>query len=105
MARGMERDDLPIAARDEQRVGWIDRKAVPDHLLREYRVGHAFERPDLAAQRRQDLQLSHRASSLFDYHQDSSCTPNAPLVYSIRVRANGPSSNRGPAKPARTGRT
>ena len=39
MARGMERDDLPIAARDEQRVGWIDRKAVPDHLLREYRVG------------------------------------------------------------------
>ena len=48
----VQRDDFAVARRDEHGVGGIDRQAVADHLLREDRIGHAFERPDYTGERR-----------------------------------------------------
>ena len=46
VAGGVQRHHFAIARRDEQSVGRIDRKPVADHLLREDRIGNAFQRPD-----------------------------------------------------------
>ena len=48
MAGGGKRHDFAVTAGHEQRVSGIDRKAVPNHLLCEDRIGDALQRPDLS---------------------------------------------------------
>ena len=52
-----QRNDFAVAAGEEHGIGRIDRHAVPDQLLCEDWIGYALERPGLARQRRQNLEL------------------------------------------------
>jgi hypothetical protein len=47
----VQRDDLGIARRAQDRIRRVNRKSVADHLLREDRIGDAFQRPSLARYR------------------------------------------------------
>ena len=48
----VQRQHLTIAWRDEHSVGWIDRRAIANHLLREDRIGNPLERPNDTRERR-----------------------------------------------------
>ena len=60
MSGSMERSDLAIARRDQQGIRRIDREPIPNHLLRENRIGNSLKCPDLAGQRREQFELRER---------------------------------------------